>query len=438
MLECSKHQSDDLRARIGSGRCLPGRLPAWLALAGLILASALQAQAAKVDVVDGVPHVRNGAKPESGHQTMKLEELWRVGGDDEDTMFGVILSVLAGDNGELYFLDMQLSEVQVYSPDGEHLRTLSRMGDGPGESRNPSDMLFLPDGNLGLVQAFPGKVTRIDPEGNPAGTLTLGGQDPTKGGFTMIFDARCRGESIVFAGMEIAQQGQTGQKRTSFLASFSQEGTEQVRYLEKTAELDFTRFEIIERDNHFVYPRRWDIGSDGRIYAAPHRNRYSINVYAPDGRLERVIEREYASRTRTPEEQRRIEDIVAAQTRQVPFEFKTELENTEPDVSNVRVADDGSIWVLSSSGAFEQPKGIMATYDVFDADGTFRRQVSVECEGKGAGDGLFFMGGERVILVKGLIDAVLGMQAGGMGAGSGDDGEAEPMSVVCYRIDGVR
>ncbi len=435
MNECATNWSEGMA--VSSRKCSPGRLPAWLALAALLLAMTPEAHAAKVEVIDGVPHVRSGAKPESGHQTMKLEELWRVGGDeDEDTLFGVILNVMAGDNEEIYLLDMQLSEVQVYSPDGEHLRTLSRTGDGPGESRNPSDMLFLPCGNLGLVQAFPGKVTKIDLEGNPAGTVTLGGQDPTQGGFSMIFDAKSRGESIFFAGMEIAQQGQTGQKRTSFLASFSPEGLEKTRYLEMIQELDLTRFEVIERDNYFVYPRRWDIGTGGRVYAAPHRNRYAINVYSPDGRLERVIEREYTPRRRTPEEQRRIEDIAAAQTRQMPFEFKMELENTEPDISGIRAAEDGSIWVLSSSGSFEQSKGIMATYDVFDADGVFRRQVSVECEGNGARDGLFFIGKDRVVLVKGLVDAAVNMQAGGMGSGAEDEADAEPMSVVCYRIIG--
>ncbi len=426
------------RVTVVSGRrCLPGRLSAWIVLGVLLLSAVPEAYAAKVEVIDGVPHVRNGAKPESGRQTMKLEELWRVGGDDdEDALFGVILNVLGGENGDIYLLDMQLSEVQVYSSDGEHLRTLSRMGDGPGESRNPSDMLFLPCGSLGLVQAFPGKVIKIDLEGNPAGAVTLGGQDPTKGGFSMIFDAKCRGESILFAGMEIAQQGQTGQKRTSFLASFSPEGQEKIRYLEMVQELDFTRFEVIERDNYFVYPRRWDIGTGGRIYAAPHRNRYVVNVYSPDGRLERVIEREYTPRERTPEEQRRIEEIAAAQTRQVPFEFKMELEDTEPDITGIRVVEDGGIWVLSSSGAFAQPDGIMATYDVFDSDGTFRRQVSVECEGSGAEDGLFFIGGDRVILVKGLVDAAVNMQTGGIGSGADDGSDAEPMSVVCYRIIG--
>jgi hypothetical protein len=208
-----------------------------------------------------------------------------------------------------------------------------------------------------------------------------------------------------------------------------------VRFLDRVSELDFSNFQIIERDQYFVYPRRWDLGPNGKVYAAPHRNQYAIHVYAEDGTLERVIERKYQSRRRTPEETERIEKVIEGQTRQVPFEVKSELEATEPDLTTIRVAEDGAIWVLTSSGAFEQPDGIMATYDIFDPDGTFRKQVAVKCEGDGASDGLFFIRGDRAILVKGLVDAAINMQAGGMGAG-GEDEEAEPMSVICYKIKG--
>ena len=96
-------------------------------------------------MVDGVLHITNGASPSEGIETMHLEELWRVGGEDDDVLFGVILQVRTDEEGNIYLLDSQLAQVQVYSSDGRHLRTLSREGDGPGEVRRPTDLVLLPD-----------------------------------------------------------------------------------------------------------------------------------------------------------------------------------------------------------------------------------------------------------------------------------------------------
>ena len=81
--------------------------------------------------VDGVIHVRNSAKPEQGVETIQLKELWRAGGDDDEVFFGTIAQVLSDPDGNTYLMDSQLSEIQVYSPDGEFLRTLGHEGDGP-------------------------------------------------------------------------------------------------------------------------------------------------------------------------------------------------------------------------------------------------------------------------------------------------------------------
>ena len=104
------------------------------------------ARAGQEVTADGVIHVKNPASPPQGVETMQLEELWRVGGAGEDqTVFGVILQALPDEQGNLYVLDLQLSQVFVFSPEGKLLRTLSREGEGPGEVRNPTDMFFMAD-----------------------------------------------------------------------------------------------------------------------------------------------------------------------------------------------------------------------------------------------------------------------------------------------------
>jgi hypothetical protein len=407
---------------------------ASLAVLGLLW-SVAPAHAAQEVTADGATHVKNGDKPSQGTTTLKLEKLWSAGGEEGTDLFGLITQAIVDEAGNVYLLDTQLAEVRVFSPTGEPLKTLSREGEGPGEVRLPTDLFFLPDGRLGLVQAFPGKIIVVDRSGNPGETISVGGGDPTQGGFVVLLDGSSAGESLVLAGILIStQQNPPGQDRTSFLGRYSVAGLEQVRFVEQKTHLDFQNIKIVEKDQYFVYPRRWALGSGGRVYAAPFRDRYVIHVYGAEGKLERVIERVYEPRPRTEKEMARIEALVAAQTRQIPGEVKTELEKTEPAVSSLHMRDDGELWVVSSRSTHQQPAGIMLTYDVFDPQGNFTRQVAVACEGDGTEDGLFFAGPGRMLLVKGLVDAAATMQGASPELAEGE--EPAPMEVVLYRVAG--
>lgn len=117
--------------------------------------------------------VTNPAKAPNGQETIELKELWRVGGyDDEEVLFGVITDIIAGPNGNFYMLDSQLNEVQVYSPDGAYQRTIGREGEGPGEFRMAFNIVLLPNGNIGVLQAFPSKIVTLTPGGIPLMTFS--------------------------------------------------------------------------------------------------------------------------------------------------------------------------------------------------------------------------------------------------------------------------
>ena len=402
---------------------------AYFALA--LLCGAPLALAGEETTVDGVLHIKNSATPSQGREALELKELWRVGGeDDEDVLLGVVTQVLTDDEQKVYLLDTQLSQVHVFGPDGEFSHALSREGDGPGEVRTPIDMLIMPDANLGLLQPFPGKITKITMEDTPAGVMEVRSGDATEGGFTMLIDGNSAGGNLVLGGTYISQIP-TGQARTNFIAQFSEEGVEQVRYETQEQTLDFTNFEIIERKFYFPHFRKWDVGPDGRVYAAPHRNQYLINVYAPDGTLDRVIEREYKSPRRTERQFEIVNAGMEAQQARIPGDVKTEVEDTEPDVTSISVDSEGFLWVESSRSNLDPPEGILRTYDLFDPKGHFIKQVDIACEGEGDQDGLIFAGKDRVIQVTGFLNALLMLQQNP--AASGDEEEPEPMEVICYQ-----
>lgn len=408
------------------------RLPLLFLFMAFIFA-VMPLRAAEVEVGDGVPHVKNTAQPLEGTETLRLEELWRAGGEDDDIIFGSIVAVTTDEQRNVYLLDAQLSHVQVYGPEGNFLKTLSREGEGPGEIRRADDLLLLPDGTIGVVHFFSGKVVRFDREGIPKSTLIPGGTDPTQGGLRSLRNLRYRGGNLVGCGGLMAGEPGGPVKRIEYLASFETTGVERIRYLQKMTETEFGRQEFIEKNSYFASDDLWALGPDGRVYAAADRDRYAIYVYSPEGTLHRVIEREYKPRKRTQEEKDRVIEGVVMIINGERVQPKAEIENYSACISGLWVQDDGTLWVQNGHGAHDQPEGILATYDVFDEDGHYVKQVQLACEGNAREDGVFYLGGDRLILSRGMRGSWLGMFGGTSGNDEEDEGPP-PSEVICYGI----
>ncbi len=382
------------------------------------------------------PVVTNGDVPANGLVKVQLEELWRIGGEeDEDNLLGVIDRVLVDDDGTVYLLDIQLVEVQVFDTDGEYVRSLGKQGDGPGELRNVRDLLFLPDGTVGLVQGFPGRIVKVDLDGLPAGELKPGGDDPSAGGFFALRSAASSGGRLVLGGAKITR-GDNSRTATNFIAAFDQGGVEGIRYLESVNVRDFGRMEFSEKGDFFPGQGGWTLADDGRLYVAPARNEYRIEVHGPDGGLERTIVRKYESWKRTPVESDRAREMMMPFRRRNRNSIKLVMEPTERDILGIHLDPEGQLWVLPSRGIREQDEGIHSTWDVFDSSGTFVRQVAIACEGDGQKDALFFPGGGLAVLVREHADAVYAFR--GRGADNPEaeeeDAEVRPLEVICYRI----
>ena len=182
----------------------------------------------------------------------------------------------------------------MFSPEGEFLRTLGRAGEGPGEFTQSFDMVFMPDGTLGVAQIFPGKLIRIDLEGNPAGVFQPRLRDATAGGFLALVNCRSAGGHLLLSGIDIDfDQATLTQTRRYFLKSFDADGAPVHDFCGREVVWQFQQgFVYRESDNDFVWGRM-DVAEDGRVVACVPRNSYELTVYAPDGTVERIIERPY-------------------------------------------------------------------------------------------------------------------------------------------------
>lgn len=377
----------------------------------------------------GIIHIMNPATGTEDPVTIELEELWRVGGDtdNEDEFFGVIGRVTTDKDGNVYLLDSQLSEVKVFSADGEYLRTLGREGEGPGEFRRPTDMFFLPDGNLGVLQVAPGRIIMFTADGDPVGDYPL--PQSEEGETPILINGQLMGENLCL----VLNENKVGEGHvdiTRCLAMIDGEGNEVTRMHEEVRRFEFANA-LIEEKVWNTFDRRWAIGADGSLYAVTQFADYAVDVWGTDGVKKAVISREFDRRARNEEEIQEVYSIFEAFTRNAP-NATIKVSDFDQDIASIYPRADGTLWVINSRGQNEMPEGSLGIFDVFNSEGHFVREVTVMAEGDPQQDGYFFVG-DRLYVVTGFLDAAMSAAGGGSDDGEEED-EAEPMAIICYQV----
>ncbi len=395
--------------------------------------------AAEREIVDGVTYIRNTFDPREETVNLYLNEQWRHGGEDDDIFFGMITRVREDETGNLYVMDAQLSEVNVFNPDGQLLRTLFGEGDGPGEVRGPRDMVLMDDGRVGVVQEVPGKMIFVDRQGNPTGDLNIGGPGVSHGGMCQTFNAFSGGDVLLVAGF-VQSPGETPTQmvQTNFLSRFDSKGNEIAGICKTVNKLDISDFVFDETKHMASYWSNAAVGKDGRIFAVPAVDRYEIHVFDGNGKLEKVITKKHQPRKRTTAEREDFTAAILAIYHGLPFEIGVDVMEHDPPIltlqGGLRVHSDGTIWALTPQGVNDQADGIMAVFDVFDQEGEYVRQVAVHGKWSGVKDGLSLFGDDHAVVVKSYSDAVMAQFSGGNRM-VGADGEAASIEVIRCSVE---
>ncbi|UCE02958.1 MAG: 6-bladed beta-propeller, partial [Candidatus Latescibacterota bacterium] len=402
------------------------------ACACLLVSSAAAEWRGREVVENGELHVKNPSTPAGPELTLELEEMWTIGGDSDadGEFFGLITDIAIHPSGEIYLVDTQLSEVKVFTRDGEYLRTIGREGEGPGEFRRPRALLFDPDGNVGVVQSRPSRVVMLTADGVPAEPLAL--PNPDDGGFRALQDGAFRGGSMVLLGRNFRRLD-NALERTSALVRVDQNGNEIARYHHDSSVINMAN-PIVEEEG-FDFP--WTVAPNGNVYASLDRT-YRVHVWGPDGGVERVIHVDYEPLLRTDSQiEERKEELASRirfRGRRGGMGLKFDISDRERDIEWLEVAEDGHLWVLSSRGVHDLPTGVIGHFDIFDSDGHLLQRVTLKGDADFKEDRLV-MAGNRLFVIKQFEAAARAMAGAEVEMEEEFEEEPEPMSVVCYRLD---
>jgi len=381
--------------------------------------------------VDGVTHVLNPGEPMLAPQTVELTEMWRLGGysDAPEEFFGVISDIVADEENNFYVVDAQLSEVRVFDQSGAYVNTIGREGEGPGEFRMPVDLNIMPDGTIGVVQPRPSKLIQLTKMGDPAGdySITVSGE-----GFVNMQSVTTVGDNlaVVYGLGNFDRKTQTF-TRSVRLGVFDLEGNE-LSELTSAVASSGSNTEVYREIDWTNFERAWSAAREGTIAARTSLTNYEVTVWNADGTTRHVVEVERPLVARTSEyieaREARWEASIRRWVQDAEFDI---LPNHYP-VQDVHVREDGTMWVRSAEGTHARPDGALASFDVFDAAGRYERQLTMNGQFDPEADGLF-VSGAYLLVVTDLQSA----REAAMGGVEGDDvdADAEPMEIICYRME---
>jgi hypothetical protein len=83
----------------------------------------------------------------------------------ESQTFAAITGLEVADDGRIYILDREANQLRIFAPDGSHLKSLGRAGDGPGEFRRANGLRWITPDTLIVVDQRGHRYTIVTGEG---------------------------------------------------------------------------------------------------------------------------------------------------------------------------------------------------------------------------------------------------------------------------------
>ena len=238
--------------------------------------------------------ISNPKTPETKMRIVFKEELsiGEVEGDD-NYMFGGSIYFNTDDEGNFYVSDSDNHRIQKYDPEGKHLLTIGREGQGPGEFRSLSSPRFDKDNNLYITDWSNRRISFFDRNGQYLKQIRL--QERYENPYI-----NSKG-FIVANKWHMAQEGNV-QKQRHLYGLFDEKFNLVAELFKDEIETPMPTGTNVSALADFLSNAfsimafrplgRIVLADDDFIYFG-YPEKYEINVYSPEGKLARKITRDF-------------------------------------------------------------------------------------------------------------------------------------------------
>lgn len=336
----------------------------------------------------GIPIVENARiDPWAEGDGWATEPLLTIGeaGGDPNYQFGQVAAVDALSDGSIAVLDQQAQRVQVYGPDGAYRRTIGGPGNGPGELSPQAVALFVGPGDTIVIPDIGNqRILLIPPSGEPGSSpLRMEGRTP------IAFDMSDGGRLVSQRrAMNLgAPAGEAAEADLLLKQAYDGTSADTLLTAQQGNSLEMTasgpRFRL------FAPEPQWTMLTGNRLAFATS-DAYRINVYGPDGELERIVTFPHEPQPITRSEQQRLLDMhrrIGESNGMPPQAIDRMINQISfadfwPAFARLRGGPRSSLWVQRIRDMGEMTDEELddwnpvldqgsALWDVFDADGRY-------------------------------------------------------------------
>ena len=329
----------------------------------------------QIEVIDGITHIQNPSTPRHPERSITLEEDLRIKGTEGEEGPGTLyqpVRLAVGESGAIYIIDSQDWSIKVFDPLGNFIREFGRKGQGPGEFQFITEMEFLEDGRLLVLDPALRRITLFSPEGEFLESHTCSERFTrllyvTESSYLTDVFVRVQSEDISRSrALEIKEYDLKGNEMRS-MQEFKPPEIKVIREGDRfmSTEIPHTPQSIFAGDSH----RKW-------LYHC-RNDRYSIEVFNREGTKIKQIGREYDPVPYSKNEADEFRRQILSNTNN-PLAPRLAEETPLPQVKSVTqwmlVDDRGNLWFQTFEKGKEE--GITLTaYDIFDKEGIYTSRI---------------------------------------------------------------
>lgn len=302
-------------------------------------------------------------------RSWRLVESLRIGSSEGTgpDVFGHIRALAVDGLGRIYVLESQTVEIRVFDRDGRHVRSWGRRGEGPGESDNPTGLMWGAEGWLWVPDPGNGRYTAFD----------------TAGAYVTNRRRRASFYRVPFIGMidTLGRFYDTGLRP-------SHDGTSSeaiLRFASDTTPPDTLALPEFEGDV-FEIPGRMTVPvpfsstllwrlAPGPVLWFGRTGEYRLFGLRWNGDTTLIVERDYDPPPVTDEERERAVRQLSWFTRQGGQVVPGRIPRYHRAFTDLTIDDAGYLWVSPSR---QPPSG--STFDVLDTAGRYLGAVSSSLE----------------------------------------------------------
>ena len=310
-----------------------------------------------IEEENGVTIVKNPKKPIYGEDVLSMKEDLTLGekeGREEYIFSGIhgIQYIDVDDNENIYILDDKVSNIRVFDKNGKHLKTIGKIGQGPGEFQRPAY----------FIQVTPQKEIMVyDPPTRRFVLFSLEGEylkqisDARIGGVPTEFKKNSRGNYVgcILKGPPAIELKMFDSNLQPGLTIF----------LESEKPSPKGELTVLRPHLYFALTRNDDI-----IWG--FSDKYEIQVVDFKGELKRRIIKDYKP-VKINEKEKEIIRERYGRLATLGMRYKLDFPKYFPPFNSMTVDEEGRIFV----GTYEKTKYDWEYHDVFDAEGRYIARV---------------------------------------------------------------